>query len=100
MGGKDAKAEKVIAEKRYIREFAVTADGKRVAMIAAVDDTVIRSEGDSTVDVWDADTNKVTVTDQSWKKTAGSPWPWLESLAWNSDGTRLAYCCIFDAYPA
>lgn len=97
---KDAKAEKVIAEKRYVREFAVTADGKRVAMIAAADDTVIRSEGDSTVDVWDAETKKVTVTDQSWKKTAGSPWPWLESVSWAPDGTKLAYCCIHDAYPA
>jgi dipeptidyl aminopeptidase/acylaminoacyl peptidase len=94
------KAEKVIAEKRYVREFAVTADGKRVAMITAADDTVIQSEGHSRVDVWDADTGKVTVTDQSWKKTAMSPWPWLESVAWSPDGTRLAYCCIFDAYPA
>lgn len=96
----DGKPEKVIAEKRYIREFTVTADGKRVAMVTAPDDTVIRSEGDSRVDVWDADTKKVTATDQSWKKTAASPWPWLESLAWNPDGTRLAYCTIFDGHPA
>lgn len=92
------EAEKVLAEKRYIREFAVTADGKRVAMITAPDDTVIRSEGDSRVDVWES--GKVTTTDQSWKKTAASPWPWLESLAWNPSGTRLAFCTIFDAYPA
>lgn len=94
----DGKPERVIAENRYIREFAVTADGKAVAMVAAIDDTVIRSEGDSQVEVWED--GKVTVTDQSWKKSAGSPWPWLESLAWNSDGTRLAYCCIHDGYPA
>lgn len=94
------KAEKVIAENQYVREFTVTADGKRVAMITAPDDTVIRSEGDSRVEVWDAETRKVTTTDQSWKKTAGSPWPWLESLAWNQDGSRLAYCTIFDGYPA
>ncbi|HJZ56759.1 MAG TPA: prolyl oligopeptidase family serine peptidase [Gemmataceae bacterium] len=93
------KIEKVIAEKRYVREFAVTADGKRVGMVTAVDDTVIRSEGDSRVDVWDAESGKSTTTDQSWKKTAGSPWPWLESVAWNPDGTKLAYCTIFDGYP-
>ncbi|QDU20837.1 S9 family peptidase [Urbifossiella limnaea] len=86
------------AGKRYIREFAVTTDGKRVAMITAPDDTVIRWEGDSRVDVWEA--GKVTVTDQAWKKSASSPWPWLEGLAWNPSGNRLAYGTIFDAYPA
>ncbi|MBN9521836.1 S9 family peptidase [bacterium] len=91
------EAVKVLAEKRYVREFAVTPDGRRVAMITAPDDTVIRSEGDSRVDVWES--GKVTTTDQSWKTTAASPWPWLESLAWNEAGTRLAYCTIFDAYP-
>ena len=29
------RAEKVIAEKRYVREFAVTADGRRLAMVSA-----------------------------------------------------------------
>ncbi len=96
----DGKPEKVIAEKRYIHEFAVTADGKKVAMIAAPDDTVLRAEGGSTVDVWEGETNKVVNTDQGWKKSAASPWPWLENLAWNPAGTRLAYCCIHDAYPA
>ncbi len=91
------EAVKVLAEKRYVREFVVTADGRRVAMITAPDDTVIRSEGDSRVDVWEG--GKVTTTDQGWKTTAASPWPWLESLAWNEAGTRLAYCTIFDAYP-
>jgi len=91
-------AERVIDDKRYVREFAVTADGKRVAMITAPDDTVIRWEGDSRVDVWEA--GKLTVTDQGWKKTAASPWPWLESLAWDEAGERLAYCTIFDAHPA
>lgn len=93
------RAEKVIDDKRYVREFAVTRDGKRVGMITAPDDTVIRSEGDSRVDVWDADTKKVAVADEGWRKTAASPWPWLESLAWAPDGKRLAFCSIFDAYP-
>ena len=34
----DAKPEQVIAEKRYVREFAVTQDGKKVAMVTAIDD--------------------------------------------------------------
>lgn len=96
----DSRPEKLFGEKRYVREFAVTAKGDRVAMVTAPDDTVIRSEGDSRVDVLDVESQKVTTTDQSWKKTAASPWPWLESLAWNPDGSRLAYCTIFDAHPA
>jgi dipeptidyl aminopeptidase/acylaminoacyl peptidase len=91
---------KVIAEKKYVREMAVTADGKRVAMINAPDDTVITSEGRSRVEVWDEDIGKVSPTDESWRKSAASPYPWLETLAWSHDGSRLAYCSIFDAYPA
>ena len=52
----------MIAEKRYVREFAVTQDGKRIAMVTAIDDTVVKSEGESRVDVWDAETDKVIVT--------------------------------------
>jgi dipeptidyl aminopeptidase/acylaminoacyl peptidase len=94
------RAERVIAEKKYVRELAVTADGRRVALITAPDDTVIASEGRSRVEVWDAETNKLSPTDESWRETAGSPYPWLESLAWNPSGDRLAYCAIFDAHPA
>ncbi|OWK38087.1 alpha/beta hydrolase family protein [Fimbriiglobus ruber] len=94
------RTEKVIAENRYVREFDATADGSRVAMITAPDDTVVVSEGQSRVDVWDSSTNKVTTTDESWKKTAGSKYPWLEGLAWNLAGTRLAFCTVFDGYPA
>ncbi len=94
------RAEKVIAEGRYVREFAVTRDGKRVAMITAADDTVIRSEGGSRVDVWDKETGKVTPTDMTWMKTAASPYPWLESLTISPNGTRVAFCTVFDAHPA
>jgi dipeptidyl aminopeptidase/acylaminoacyl peptidase len=91
---------KIYEGKRYIREFVVSPDSRRVAMITAPDDSVIRSEGDSRVDVLETETKGVSTTDQDWRKTAGSPWPWLESLAWNPAGTRLAYCTIFDGYPA
>src|SRR5688500_14645205 len=49
------RVDKVIAEKKYVREFAVSGDGKRVAMVAAPDDTVIHSEGQSRVEVWEAE---------------------------------------------
>jgi dipeptidyl aminopeptidase/acylaminoacyl peptidase len=97
---KDGKPEKVIAEKRFVHELAASADGKRVAMITAPDDTVVTFEGRSRVDVWDADTKKVTTTDEGWRKTAASPWPWLESVAISPDGYRIAFCTVFDGYPA
>lgn len=90
---------KVVAEKRYIRSFAVSDTGRRVGMITAPDDTVVASEGKSRVDVWDAETGKVTETDNGWKESAASPYPWLDHLAWNPAGDRLAFCTIFDAYP-
>lgn len=96
-GGKDTK--KLVAEKRYIREFAVTQDGKRIAMVSAIDDTVIKSEGESRVDVWE-DGKVVTPPTEVYRAKAASPYAWLESLAWNPDGTKFAFCAIFDAYPA
>ena len=93
------RAEKVIAEKRYVREFAVTADGKRVAMISAADDSVLKSEGESRVDVWE-DGQVTTPPTDVYRAQAASPHAWLESLAWSPDGQRFAFCAVFDAYPA
>ena len=90
----------VFDAKRYIREFAVTRDGERFAMITAKDDSVIQSEGGSRLDILDRFTEEVVSSDQSWRKDAASPYPWLGSIAWNPSGTRVAYCSIFDAYPA
>ncbi|MBY0456319.1 MAG: prolyl oligopeptidase family serine peptidase [Gemmataceae bacterium] len=94
-----AEPEKVIADGRYIREFAVTQDGKKIAMISALDDTVVRSEGESRVDVWEGGKITTPPTD-AYRAKAASPYAWLESLAWNPDGTKFAFCAIFDAYPA
>jgi dipeptidyl aminopeptidase/acylaminoacyl peptidase len=91
--------KKVLADKRYIREFAVTPDGKRIAMITALDDSVVKSEGESRVDVWD-NGRIITPPTDIYRAKAASPYAWLENLAWNPDGTRLAFCCVHDAYPA
>jgi dipeptidyl aminopeptidase/acylaminoacyl peptidase len=95
-GGKTTK--KLIDEKRYIREFAVTRDGKRIAMVTALDDSVVKSEGESRVDVWEGGTVTTPPTDV-YRAKAASPYAWLENLAWNPDGTRFAFCAVFDAYP-
>jgi dipeptidyl aminopeptidase/acylaminoacyl peptidase len=91
--------KKVLADNRYIREFVVTQDGKKVAMVTAIDDTVIKSEGESRVDVWE-DGKVTTPPTDVYRKKAASPYAWLEGLAWNPEGTRFAFCAIFDAYPA
>jgi len=89
------------APKRYIREFAVTLDGSRVAMVSAIDDSVLKSEGESRVDVYDMFEGKMTTPPTDvYRKNAASPHAWLENLAWSPDGTRFAFCAIFDAYPA
>lgn len=93
------RAEKVIEENRYVREFAVTRDGQRMAMVSAVDDTVVKSEGESRVDVWDGG-KVVTPPTDVYRAKAASPHAWLEGLAWNPDGTRFAFNAVFDAYPA
>jgi dipeptidyl aminopeptidase/acylaminoacyl peptidase len=88
------------APKRYIREFAVTPDGSKVAMVTAIDDSVLKSEGESRVDVFDMFEGKLTTPPTDvYRAKAASPWAWLENLAWNADGTRFAFCCIHDAYP-
>jgi dipeptidyl aminopeptidase/acylaminoacyl peptidase len=97
VGGKPAK---LIAEKRYIREFAATADGKRIAMVSALDDSVVRSEGESRVDVWERKGGVATPPTDVYRAKAASPYAWLESLAWNPEGTRYAFCAAFDGYPA
>lgn len=96
----DMRPEKVAAPGRYIRELAVDPQGSKVAMITAYDDSVIKSEGESRVDVWDFFSREIETTDQSWRETAGSPYPWLASLCWAPDSKSLAYSTAFDAYPA
>ena len=61
------RTEKVVDEERYIRSFAATRDGKKIAMVSAFDDTVVKSEGESRVDVW-ADGKVVTPLIDAYRK--------------------------------
>jgi dipeptidyl aminopeptidase/acylaminoacyl peptidase len=95
------RSEKVIDAGRNIRDFAVSPDGRRVAMITAPDDTVVSFEGRSRVDVFDGSTGEITtVPDAPFRSKAPSPYGWLESLAWSADSKSLAFNVIFDGYPA
>jgi dipeptidyl aminopeptidase/acylaminoacyl peptidase len=92
------REEPLVDENRYIREFAVTRDGSKIAMISAFDDSVVKSEGESRVDVWQG--SKVTTPPTVlYRKDAPSPYAWLEDLAWNAEGNQLAFGAIFDGYP-
>ncbi len=95
------RAEKLIDAGRNIREFAVTRDQKRIAMITTPDDKVVSFEGRSRVDVWDAASKKiVTLPTDPYRKKVSSPYAWLEHVAWNPAGDKLAFNTIFDGYPA
>jgi dipeptidyl aminopeptidase/acylaminoacyl peptidase len=100
------RTERVVAEKRYVREFAVTQDGKKIAMISAFDDTVVKSEGESRVDIYEPRPQgsgyHVTTppTDAYRKNPKNSPHAWLENLCWSHDGLRFAFTAVHDAFPA
>src|SRR5437764_6430705 len=68
-------------------------------MVSAIDDTVVKSEGESRVDVWEDGKVSTPPTDV-YRAKAATPYAWLEGLAWSPGGTRFAFCCIHDAYPA
>ena len=59
-------------------------------MISAFDDSVLKSEGESRVDVWEGGKVTTPPTDV-YRAKAATPYAWLESLAWNPDGTRFAF---------
>src|SRR5262245_20822803 len=90
------RADKIVDDTRYIHEFAVSPDGKRIAMITAPDETVVSFEGRSRVDIHEGgkitplpDTNwrgdgKITTKPDTWwgETTSPTPYFWLENLAW------------------
>jgi dipeptidyl aminopeptidase/acylaminoacyl peptidase len=94
------RSEKVVDELRYVRSFATSIDGNRIAMISALDDSVIRSEGESRVDIWEGGKVTTPSTDSYRKNPKNSPYAWLENLCWNHTGTRFAFTAVHDAFPA
>src|SRR5262245_13095138 len=65
----NSKADKLIDKGRNIREFAVSPDDRRIAMITTPDDKVVSFEGQSRVDIWDAKFNEIEpLPDKEYRK--------------------------------
>lgn len=94
------RTEKVVDETRYVREFSASEDGRRLGLITAFDDTVIKSEGESRVDVWTEGGKVVTPPTAAYRAKASTPNAWLGDVEWSADGKRFAFCLIFDGHPA
>ena len=94
------RAEKLCDDGRVVREFKVAPGGKALALITTPDDKVVSFEGQSRVDVFDLQTKKTVTLPDKCYRAGPSPYAWLEALAWNGNGTALAFNAVFDAYPA
>ena len=94
------RSRKLVDEDRVIGAFAVSADGRRVAMITTPTEELITNEGWSHVDVYDADLDRVVrLEDRPWRDEAPSPYGWIVSPTFSSDGRKLAFRVDFDGYP-
>ncbi len=94
------RTEKLIDEQRYIRDFALAPDGKRIAMFTTPDGELISNEGWSRVDIFDiAAKDSITLPDKLYRENVPSPFAWLEEMAWSSDSKALAFTVGWDGYP-
>ncbi len=95
------RAKKVLDKNIVIREFAISPNGRTIAMITTPDRTVVSYEGKSRVVFFDLRAESIVqLPDKVFRKDAPSPYGWLESLAWSSKGNWLAFNVVFDAYPS
>ncbi len=96
------RTETVWAPEAYIVELDVTRDGQRLAAITAPDVELVTWEGGTEVRVLDrtGDTPRdLTLQDTQWRDDAPSPYGWLSSVTWASDGRALAFQVDFDGHP-
>lgn len=94
------RSETVWTPGAYVVELAVTRGGERIAAITAPDKELIGWEGGTEVRVYDPQTDTdQTLDDTLWRAEAPSPFGWLSSLTWSSDGRALAWRVDFDGYP-
>ena len=94
------KSRKITGGERVIREFAVSPNGKRVAMLTTPSNELITNEGWSEVDVVDVASGTSQRLDSTlWRAQAPSPYGWLGGPAWSGDSRALAFTVDYDGYP-
>jgi dipeptidyl aminopeptidase/acylaminoacyl peptidase len=92
--------EVLVDDDRIIRHFAVSPDGRRIAMVTQPDEELIWGEGWSRIDIFDVQTGTlIPLPDVLWRDQAPSPYGWLVGPTWSSDATALAFQIDFDGYP-
>ncbi|MFH5803469.1 prolyl oligopeptidase family serine peptidase [Alienimonas sp. DA493] len=93
------RSEELIAPDRYIRTFAVSPDGKTVAMVTDPDRLLITHEGQSRVDVLDVSSKEVTtITKDGWRDDHPSPYGWIDGPDVSAGG-KVVFSVAFDGYP-
>ena len=94
-------SEKIVDNNRVISHLAVSVDQRHVAFISQPDNTSLSYEGWSRLDLYDAETGKLSIiTGEGWREGHPSPYGWLGSLSWSSDDHALAFTIAFDGFPA
>ena len=93
------RSEEVAAPDRFVRAFAVSADGETVAMVTDPDRNLITHEGQSRVDVLDVDTGEtVTAFGDADREGHPSPYGWIDAPDINASGD-LCFTVAFDGFP-
>ena len=83
-----------------IDDFALSPDGKRIAMITGSDADVITMEGQSEMTILDVSTGSTyDLPDDEWRKNLQSPYGRLWGPTWSASSQALAFAVGFDAYP-
>ena len=98
---KSWRAETLVDEEKYIREFSVSPDETLIAMITANDDLLITHEGASQLEIFDVSKSEsAKLPDELWRDFEENRHGWLEHSAWSSNSERLAFRVVYDGYPA
>lgn len=94
------RQELLLDDDKVVWDFSVSPDGKQIARITTDDNELVYLEGWSRVEVFNtADKQNRVLEDKSWREQAASPYGWLEGLAWDTRGERLAFRIDFDGHP-